>query len=372
MLKIIDLFLLTFFLSSCALFHGGERPLPQKQGEVAELHQAEDSLLAGRFESSYKAFKEFQNKYPQSIYFQSARIGEARSLEGLSRWSEAVPIYQDIYLQTKQYQPEIAALAMYYLSYSYEALGDDVKTVTTLLDAKKLSQHLPSEIGQAEIPARLGVLYGKFGRDKEAASYVSEAERGLKKVIEEKAGTMESAWLAKAYFQMGSISTNQLSTGNFSQAIKGQKFSQVYLLKALRQNDPLWSQKALDLLKENYRNMHYLVAAPPDPETLLAGEALRLRRESQILFGGELISLIEHAELYKPLSDSEANKYQKDFYSFIANLRVRTERTLYQVQETMTLTEESEKLNSIKRIFPKVEKTPVLPPKVVPFEDPNL
>ena len=164
-------------LTACSTFQPAEPPPPSKdQIENSEVRAANLALAESKYEVSLQKYIEFQNANPQSNFLQETRVGEARSLAGLSKWSESVPIFLDVYLKTKQDHPQIAALAMYYLSFSYEALGDDVKTITALLDAKKLSRYLPVEVSQAEIPARLAMLYGKFGRNKEAADYLNEAE----------------------------------------------------------------------------------------------------------------------------------------------------------------------------------------------------
>ncbi|MNL23875.1 hypothetical protein D3C87_1452840 [compost metagenome] len=87
--------------------------------------------------------------------------------------------------------------------------------------------------------------------------------------------------------------------------------------------------------------------------------------------GADLIDLINQAELYKPANSKLTNALQNDFFAYIAGIKVKTEALLYQTRETMTLTPESEKLNSLKRSGRTKDPLP-LPPKIVPSEDPNL
>ncbi len=241
----------------CANMFGGRlseadmQTQAQKASDEAEIKNFESMLAQGHFDQALKAFQDFQSRRPQSQFFQAARLGEAQALEGQGRFQEAADLDRDIYLKTLQHQPEIAAMALYRASYAYEALGDDLRTVTTLLDARKLAEHLPIEIASAEIPARLASVYGRQGREDEAISYLNEAEKGIMQVIAEKGPQLQKDWLAKTYMQMGGVSTNQLSSENFQDLIQGQKWVQVYLIKAMRQNDPIWSLKARDKIARN-------------------------------------------------------------------------------------------------------------------------
>lgn len=348
-------------LSGCSLFQRQPENTGQEQAqERAQLVNAEKALAAGSFDQSVILFKEFQGLHPQSQYLQASRLGEAQSFAGQGKWQEALDLYRDISVKTRVYQPEIAALALYRMSFAYEALGDDLKTVASLLDAKTLGQYLPLEIALAEIPARLAIVYGRQDREREAIAYLNEAERGIEKVQAEKGTELPQDWLVKTYVQMGGVSTNQLSAGNFAAFVRGQKLVQVYLLRALRLGDGVWSKRALTTLLETYRDLYTQV------------EAQREARHLQSSFGAELLGLIERAELYKPLSGQNMNSYETEFFAYLLEVRKKTELLIYNAGETMGLTEESQRLHSLKRAGRVKEITIPLPPKVVPSEDPNL
>lgn len=370
----VILLVTTSLLGACAV--NIERPSEASIASAKEQRDydnAEKSLASGKFADSLILFKEFQNLHPQSRYRQSARMGEAKSLEGLSQWDEAVKIYNDVYLKTVKYQKDIAALAMYNLSFCYEALGDDAKAISSLLDAKKMGSELKPEVALAEIPARLAMLYGKFDRQESARQYFIEAEMGIKKVTESKKDSLNKEWIIKTYYQMGTISTNQLSVDSFSQVVQGQKYAQIYLIRALEYPDSPWAIRALTQLKETYQNMlNTLKNVGADSGGALA------RQEIQNSLGSDLTDLVNQAELYRPLAEDKMNPLQVDFFGFLKIVLTQTEQILYSGKETMGLTPESEKLNSINRVLPARKKSPIsLPPKeapakVVPKEDPNL
>ncbi|KYG70714.1 hypothetical protein AZI85_01925 [Bdellovibrio bacteriovorus] len=370
------LILLPFMLAGCATILGKRSAtedeqaviLAKRAAEEAELKNAERVLEKGRFKEAQILFKDFYGRHQQSSFYQAARLGEAEALDGMEEYQQAASLYRDVYLRTIQGQPEIAALALYKMSFTYEALGDDEKTIAALLDARKLSEHLPLEVAEAEIPARLAAIYGRQGREQETVDYLSQADKGIAKVLQEQRPQLQPGWLAKTYFQMGLVSTNQISEENFSEFAQGQRWIQVYLFKAMKQNDETWSQRAQEELQNVYRNLFTLVESSQN-------------RDVQSRLGGDLLDLMDQAELYKPILGQKETTYEKNFFSYLAEVRKKLDNVLYGSGETMSLTEESQRLNSIKRagrvkpdsLLPEEQKSPIpLPPKVVPEEDPNL
>lgn len=361
-------------LSGCALSGlrtaGRTSQEPVAASELMHLVNADKLLNRGRYAEALPHYQAFQHQYPQSVFYQAARLGEAQSLSGLEQWQEALEIYRDITLKTRIEQPKIAALAFYKMSFAWEALGDDLKTVAALLDAQRLGSYLPLETAVAEIPARLAAIYARQGREREAVAYLNEAEKGLEEV-QNKKGTqyLLHEWRAKTYVQMGSVSTNQLAASTFTPFVRGQILVQTYLLRALRLNDKVWSPMAREILQRTYRDLFATIESQSES------------RELQLAMGAELLGLIDQADLYRPLPEQKMNTPEQDFFSFLTDVRKRTETLVYDNRELMGLTAESQSLNSLKRagrvksdaLLPEEEKSSIsLPPKVVPLEDPNL
>lgn len=345
-----------------------------KQGiEEVEINNAEKELSMGHVEEALERFSIFQEEYAQSPFFQSARLGEAQSLEGLGHWAESEKIYRDVYFKTMNNQPQIAALALYRLSFVYESLGDDLKTLTTLLDCKKYSDHLPEALAKATIPARLATAYIRLRHQNEALKYLALAQKGIDQ-LKSQNKKITSSWLGNIYFQMGSISTNQLSNENYEQATDIQKMVQVYLLKAIMLNDPVWSERSVAQMKSTYQDLFNTFALPISS------------RSKKNIMGGCLIDLIEQAELFKTTEDGKLNKFENEFFTFLSVIRLKTENILYQPKETNFLTEESEMLNSIRRIgrrtikelrdaerkIPSINSDSLPLEKAPVAEDPNL
>lgn len=360
------------FLMSCS--HFLTTPFDHRASQIErdaqekDLNNAESLLSRGEFGNSLLAFRDFQKKYPQSVFLQASRLGEAQSLEGLGDWINAAAIEREVSLLTLKEQPEIAALALYRLSFSYLELGDDSKSVAALLDAQRLRQYLPLQVRVAEIPARLSAFYAGQGRDKEAAEYLNEAEKGVDNVLKNPPKGLQKDWLAKTYYQMGSISVSQLTALNFIEFLRGERMVQVYLLKAMKLNDPQWSAKSLKYLLEMYQELDRLVTVEP-------------ARESQTQMAAAFYDLIEGADLFRPLENQRTTSYEVEFYKKLSDVRKKTEELLYSTRGGLELTEESQRLNGLKRagrvkvdsLLPHEKKSSIsLPPKIVPSEDPNL
>ena len=155
----------------------------EKELQEKDLNLSEALLAKGEYGSALISFRDFQKQHPQSVFIQASRLGEAQALEGLGDWVQAAAIEREVSLLTLKEQPEIAALALYRLSFSYLELGEDSKSVAALLDAQRLREHLPLQVRVAEIPARLSAFYAGQGRDKEAAAYLNDAEEGVDNVL---------------------------------------------------------------------------------------------------------------------------------------------------------------------------------------------
>lgn len=337
--------------------------------EKADLENANGRWQQHQYEAARILYKQFQTKYPNSKYLLSARLGEAQSLEGLERWSEAAEIYRSVHDSAMQLQPEIATLAQYRLSFCYEALGDDIKAVASLLDCMSKAENLPEEVAQAEIPARLAMLYGKVQNRGESNKYMEIAQKGLQSLQGRK--DLPPATLAKTYYEMGAVSLNQISSENFSQAILGQKAVQRYLFRAVNLQVTPWSGEAAGKLKKNYRDLWNVLLQMPGVDGVDAESVARNRRTEQISLGAEFLDLIQNAENYRPFNDEKMNPLEKDFFAYLSDVKKKAQDLIFQPDADMGLTEESQKLNGIKRPghIQDKEKTQPLPPK---SQDPNL
>ncbi len=352
--------------------------ISEQEKEKNQFLNAQAFLDTAKYEQSLMLFKEFQGLHKQSIYSWAAKMGEARSLEGLHRWTEANEIYRNLMTSTIKENPEIAAQALYRTSYCYEALGEEIKAVAALLDAYKKQTLLPIEVGRAEVPARLAMLYSKANNEAESNKYLNLAQKGLQSISGNKDITPEV--LAKTHFEMGSVSTDQISIDNFSQAIAGQKAVQKYLFRAVSMQLDPWSQESANKIKKNYRDLWNLIMTMPGVDGVDAESIARNKKNKQTKMAAEFMELLENAELNRPLEDSKTPEIEAGVFAYIEELKKQSSSVMYASKELMPLTEASKerKKSDTKEnsslTLPKAKQDTSLQdaPKVTPSEDPNL
>jgi tetratricopeptide (TPR) repeat protein len=349
-----------FVFTGCSLLpvsHRDEGVPP----ETLEFQLLEQQMKAQNFEAALTTAEKFQSSYPYSLKLQRVRFLRATALEELGRWTEAAATYNAISAISEKNQPEISAMSIYRLSFVYEALGDDQRVITTLFEAAKYHKYLPPEVINAEIPSRLAMVYAKENNAKEAQKWLGEADRGLKKTLETRIEALSNDWLAELYFNMGSISTQQLSNDNIITIIKGQAAVQKYLIRALQYNDPIWSAKALKKLKGTYMDLWKAIENSPEPSGYEPLVALKLKKDGQFQLAGPFSDLLKEAELYRPGAEQKSNQYQNEFFGFLEELQTRVRSILGDSLYTPLMPGRDKS--------PQKPKSPV---KIVPSEDPNL
>jgi tetratricopeptide (TPR) repeat protein len=359
--RALGILVLAALLSACSLLSKRSQEATQAAPDLRDFQHLEMQMKSQNYEAALATAKSFKSAYPYSLKLQKVRFIEANALEELGRWSEAASTYQAISVISEKNQPAISAMSIYRLSFVYEALGDDQRVITTLFEAAKYHKYLPIEVVQAEIPSRLAMVYAKENNAKEAAKWLGEADKGLKRTLENLSEPLTNEYLAELYYNMGSISTEQLSNDNILTIIQGQAAVQKYLIRALQYGDATWSAKALKKLKSTYLDLWKAIESYPEPSGYEPLVAQKMRKDAQIQLAGPFADLMRDAELYRPSAEQKSNQYQTDFFNFLEELQTRVRSVL-----------ESVLLTPLMPGRDKAPQKPRDPVKIVPSEDPNL
>lgn len=180
----------------------------------------------------------------------------AAAYEGLGNCAKAAERYREIVRSSAGKYKNLEGNSLYRLSLMYECLGQDSKSITALLDAKKRGKELTVETRTAEIPARLAAAYARIGNRQKATEYFAEASEGLKKIVNQTQNHKQKELVARTLFLMGQLNSGQRSAtvppASFMQSVSMQ---QAYLLQAVEMDHPNWSKKAADDLKLAYDNI---------------------------------------------------------------------------------------------------------------------
>ncbi len=303
-----------------------------------------------------------------SRYLQAARLEQAMALLEAGRPLDAEKIFRSVREISLGREPELVARAEWGLSFTSEKQGDDFRALAHVMSAENMASSLPSEIGKVELPARKASVLQKLGKSAEAAAALKKADQGLREILSDPKTNYDPDWMARLNYQMGSALSEAVTEDNFQGLIRAQRFSQVYLLKALASGHPVWAPKALEALRKSYAGFWGFLIHIPAPAGVDPVVAQREKRQLQIPRLAEFLQILEQAQAYAPVRGDMANSWQKDFHALVDELRDKTRAVLYSSSETTILTEESRLLNGIRR-GSGPSKTPGATPGK---KDPNL
>jgi tetratricopeptide (TPR) repeat protein len=336
------LLIIVFLLTACASKNYKSisgQPLDASKKSVLEqeLKVANSFLEQENYNKALELFLKFKTENVSTPYYVSSVLGEARTREKLGQWSEAIKLYREVIELTRFSQPEIAAIALYQSSYCYEALGDEVKVQASLQDAFNLKEHLPNEIANAEIPARFAASYFRIGQSQKAKEYLEKAELAVFQFKSE-----NSNWAAKTYFQMGYLSTNQLSSENFQAIVDTLKITQRFSLRSIEQEDAKWSPKGLENLKINYQGLIQIINLENPKKSLDRAAASRELNDRKFRMASEVLAAINLLRRLQMPGKSES-VYSKDLTMFLNDQERILNNIIYIQEDFNELTPNSQK-----------------------------
>ncbi|MBX3020712.1 MAG: hypothetical protein KF799_03475 [Bdellovibrionales bacterium] len=260
-------------------------------------------------------------------------FNSGNAYEGLGNCNKASERYREVVRGSAGKFPGIEAQALYRLSLTYECLGQDTKTVTSLLDAKKREKQLPMEVARAEIPARLAAAYSRLGNKAKALEYFNEASEGLKSIAGNgSTPRAQKEALGKTLFYMGHLNPAQklaeVEPIGYLQALSMQ---QPYLLQAVEMGHQVWSRKAAEDLNMAYDNMLRFQIADPEKRNQFYTRAL------QVI--GEL----------RKIRLPDAGKAEDEVFAKVDRTERRIQNEIATIAETTRLTPDAEKREGLRR-----------------------
>lgn len=335
------------------------------------ISECEQLLDEQNYSEALDYFSAFQKEFPHSLFDLQAKIGKARSLTGLEKWSESLSLLQEVTdISISENQPRYIGLAAYYNSLNYEALGEEPKTFAALKDAERFSADLPLEISKAELPARFAVYYNRNGNHTESQKYFRQAEQGISVFLQK-----NKELSAKNFFQMGYVSTGQANYENLPSILSTLEMMQIFSLRAIEAGHKKWSTKALQNLKSNYQDLWNAIQQIPKNPTLDPFAAEQDQKESQFKAVGLLLNVIQKLRTYQRIQYDD-NPLEKDLYAFFDELEVQGQKMMISISGRSTLTPETQSRKKLKKeglirsrpIFPSEKEQEKWQQK----EDPNL
>lgn len=345
-MKKIKLYALIIFIlnfSACSLFRKNEEIPP----DLALMDKADYLFLEGKYSESLYLYIDVQQKYPTSKYLLASKLGEADCYLKKNLFDMANTTYLHVYQNARHVdQQKLKALATYKLSFTSEALKDDVRALAFSLEAYEQSAQLPDSLRFAEIPSRVSMLYSKLGKSNEAQKYLSIAEYGIEKLKKTK---KQKEWFAKIYLEMGRVSINQLNEDNFNNFILGLQNNQKFLIKSMDLDVMPYSKESQSILLNAYKDLWNIIVTLPDSKKQSSESALKRKfilRDMSIKY----INLIDEALKYENLEGIEMTSLQKDFFKSLKDMQRYSSNYLSSLSGDNELTMESQNKSKDKPI----------------------
>ncbi len=350
-LKVLLSLLVFLFFSGCVHFprmSSAENTDPALKIQMqTRLDEAEKALEQQNYSQASELFSQFEKEYPHGMFLNRSKMGHGQALSGEGKNAEAAQIFHEVIDSSLGSQPEVVALASYYSSFCYEALGDEAKTYAALSDAKGLEAQLPPEVAKAQLPARLAAYYNRAGDLDTAKKYFHIAEKGISSAFRQDGNDVRSA-KAKTLYLMGELSSNQLSIENMQSQMDTLALMQIFLMRAVEINDPQWSALALKNLQGNYKDLWNTIANIPKNKALDAFAAEQEQNEARVHSWGEILELIQRLKVYREAVTTPGNQFAHDLFAFLEQMETQAQEQLA-TAGTMPLTPEAQKRQSLHR-----------------------
>ena len=209
-----------------------------------------------------------------------AMFNSGIAYEGLGDCKKASERYRQVVRSSAKKFKRLESEALFRLSMAYECMGQDAKAITALIDAKNRGKELPFETLNAEIPAHLAAAYARLGNRQKALEYFNMASQGLKAVVSQGTGRVQTELVAKTLFLMGKLSPSQRrAEADPTSYLQSISMQQPYLLQAVEMHKEPWSSKAETDLKLAYENIWMFKFTDREKETQFHTRALQTINE---------------------------------------------------------------------------------------------
>ncbi|HMN67326.1 MAG TPA: hypothetical protein PKC28_02190 [Bdellovibrionales bacterium] len=325
---------LSFAVAACAIKK--KNPLDGIEEEAAkpEVMAFDDGLRALERQDYAKAAKIFDKLLvtkPATERDLITLFNSGSAYEGLGNCQRASERYREVVRSGAGKFTRVEGPALYRLSLAYECMGQHVKTVTALLDARKKGKELPYATLHAEIPARLAAAYARIGNRQKAREYFAQASKGLKTLVAQDHGSHQRETLARTLFMMGQLNPGQRrAEGEGLAYLQGLSMQQAYLLQSAEVGQGKWSAQAADDLNLAYANI-WKFKIPEGQDYEYYTRALQTLRE------------------LKRIRMPDSPREVEAIFANLAKTESRLQSEMAKVAETTKLTPEAEKREALKQ-----------------------
>lgn len=344
---------LSFFAVACATMKSQMYSLSDKNYDLKWNFQRQELLEIDKLNHQKKSqdvlqkVASFRQKNRETPYYQASRLIEARAYYDMEQYQKALDVYEAILIETASQNEELWARARYESALCQEALGDPLKALALLLELERSSRDLPQEISMALLPVRIAALYMSMGRTAEAETFVERADLGVNFLMTELGTAGNKPVVSETLYRMGTIPFAPLTSSNFSNMMQVHMRSQVYLLRTMELDDPIWAARAHEDLVKIYKlDLDFINTEWKAPED----------KASRIQGLKDLHRLITESFYRRPTEAALWTASLKEFFSFAEPMEKQVSRQL--MGQSATAPQKLEHKNrGLKKVLPVKKPT---------------
>lgn len=336
-------------LSGCSSLQTSPRPVeaPTVVAPNATTLEARTLLESRKFQEALERFRILQKDPTQAAQIGYLKLGEAESLHSLSRAEEALVIYNEVVEQSIGRDPELLATALLRSSASFEQTDQLEVAYAALRDAQGKRENLPFELKAIELPYRLAAVLLRLGKPELAKENLREVDENLKPYLDPT--RKQTQWLASILFQLGQIGTQPRGFESFHDSSLQFRAVQKYFVRCMELNSVPWSELCLKQNRARFVDIQQFVNTFKGESFSDPFVTKRVEQEKKVSMAIDLKVLVNSTQALKSFADRGVYPQADIFFDFLQDLKKQVDDYLYSSPETTVLTEQSLRLNGLKR-----------------------
>lgn len=338
-------------LSGCAGL--STKPRIESSAEMQNLAaptaqaEARNLLESRKFSEALERFRELQKDPSMSREMGQLKLGEAEALNNLGQPEEALTIFQSLIQSSLGHDPELLATALLRSSAGHEQLGKLDLAYAALRDAQAKKEDLPFELKSIELPYRFAAVLLRMNKFEQAKEHLKEVDENLRPYLDP--SRKQTQWLASILFQLGQIGTQPRSFDSFRDSSIQFRSVQKYFVRCMELNASPWSELCLKQNQSRFFDIYQFVNTFKGESFADPFVTKRVELEKKVSMSIDLKVLIQSTQALKSFADRGAYPQADIFFDFLHDLKKQVDDYLYSSPETTVLTEESLRLNGLKR-----------------------
>lgn len=276
------MFVFCVLITSCAHFaKQNDKKFEPTSEEVSLYHSASNALEEKNIIIAESLFNKLLALYPNSQYKSASELGLALIRIENDDCPGAITILDKVIASTRQTSKEISGRGIYARGLCFFSQNKDEKYLASLLEAQAILDKLLPELSYVEIPAKLAAYYSAKGEEKLSKTYLDQVDHGIRYLEAQPNRPLDKAWLAKIYFNVGTLTTQKLNSDNFELQLKSFSILSRYLIKSVALDATPWSKKSKDLFL--YTLDQYWIIINSATSSKSNDEAVKKQSDEQML-----------------------------------------------------------------------------------------